>query len=208
VFKWDEIELRAQPTRSDHRPESLRPDLESVEVVGNLSTRHGWADRKAIVDPLPRYETMQHVITEQAASGMSLAVVESGQVLDLEITQKPRQEIEALERKAAEQTRQGSLFDIGNPKVPLEPMPIDFHYLVKYPDENDVRRMKIIDWEINQAWRKWRHEYADPAEAIRRKWIGEILDSSREVSFFVGNLHRFPAQFVLLGVFWPPKLVV
>ena len=205
VHKWDEIELRTQRNPSDRRPESLKPDLESIKVVGRLSTKHSWADRRAVVDPLRRYETMQEVLAEQGRSRMSLAVVDPGQVLDVEIAKKPQKEIDELATKALDQTRQGSLFDIGDPATPLEPMPVDFYYLVRYQDEKEPRRLKIIDWEINQAWRKWRHEYADPSEAIRTKWLGEIFDESREVSFFVGNLHRFPTQFVLLGVFWPPK---
>ncbi len=206
VHKWDEIELRTQRKPTDQRPESLKPDLESIKVVGNLDTKHSWASRRAVVDPLRRFETMHEVLAEQNASGLSLAVVDPGRVLDLEITRKPQKEIDELSRKALQQMSQGSLFDIGDPATPLEPMPVDFYYLVQYQDEKEPRRLKIIDWEINQAWRKWRHEYADPGEAIRTKWLGEIFDKSREVSFFVGNLRRFPTQFVLLGVFWPPKV--
>jgi hypothetical protein len=54
----------------------------------------------------------------------------------------------------------------------------------------------------------WRHEDSGAGEAIRKKWLAEILDSSLDVSFVVGNMHQFPTQFLLLGVFWPPRLPV
>lgn len=58
------------------------------------------------------------------------------------------------------------------------------------------------------VWRMWRHEDSGAGEAIRKKWLAEILDSSLDVSFVVGNMHQFPTQFLLLGVFWPPRLPV
>lgn len=88
----------------------------------------------------------------------------------------------------------------------LEPIPLNFPYVVRYPDEPEPRRLKLIDWEINQTWRKWRHLYDNPAERMREKWLQEKTGESRDPLFFVGNQKRFQDQFLLLGIFSPPRL--
>ena len=67
--------------------------------------------------------------------------------------------------------------------------------------------MKIHDWEINEAYRKWKSECKDIKELIakiKEKWL-EISSSKKDVYFFVGNQWRHPKQFMILGVFYPPK---
>lgn len=187
VHKWNENEVHVRANRLDNRPESRKPDLESIQVVGHLDTNRGWSSRRALVDTLPRYETIQGVLTAQRASKTSLAVVDTGEILDLEITRKPAADLQALESKARSQLSQGTLFDIVNPTQPLEPMPVDFHYVIQYADETSPRQLKIIDWKINHAWRKWCQEYSRPEVAIRDKWLGEVAANSKDVSYFVGN---------------------
>ncbi len=35
-------------------------------------------------------------------------------------------------------------------------------------------------------------------------WRHDVFDESRDVTLFLGNLHRFQDQWMILGVFWPP----
>jgi hypothetical protein len=35
--------------------------------------------------------------------------------------------------------------------------------------------------------------------------MNELLAPGRDPLFFVGNMHRFQDQFLLLSVFWPPR---
>ena len=204
ISKWDEIELEVTRARSDHRPESFTPNLDSIQIVGALSTKSKWKMRRAVVDVLSRYGSMAEVERLQESSQLSLAAVATGDVLDLEITPRPKAELDELRRKAESEAAQGSLFAIDDPKVALEPVPYDFHFVVRYPDELEPRRLKIIDWEINQTWRRWRHDYDDVLNRIRAKWVDELCGPTRAALFFVGNMHRFPHQFLLLNVYSPP----
>lgn len=147
---------------------------------------------------------MAEVFADHERSGVSLAAVEPGEILDFVVSPKPVKEVNELRTKAALQAAQGDLFSLEN-KQPLEPIPFDFHYVVRYPDESKPRRLKLIDWEVNQAWRSWRNEYPNAEERIRDKWLNDVAGPNRDPLFFVGNQHRFPDQFLLLSVFWPPR---
>jgi hypothetical protein len=204
ISKWDETELDVHRPRSDHRPESFTPNLDSIQVVGALTTKGGWRMRRSLVDLLPVYDSMVEVERRQEQDQLSLAAVTTGQVLDLDITPRSTAELDELRRKAETDAAQGNLFAIDDPKVPLEPIPYDFHFIVRYPDQAEPRRLKIIDWEINQVWRRWRYVYDDVLDRIRSKWVDEICGPTRSPLFFVGNMHRFPQQFLLLNVYSPP----
>ena len=202
---WDEVEVRITKTADDHRPESFTPDRDSLRIVGHLDPKKTWEARRHLVDLLPRSETMLQVLAEREATNTSLAVVQPGQILDLEVSARSASEMDELREKAKAVSAQGDLFSSG-PKEPLEPIPFNFHYVVQYPDESEPRRLKLIDWEINQTWRKWRYIYPDPEIRIREKWLNEVTGPDRDSLFFVGNQKRFPDQFLLLGIFWPPKI--
>lgn len=107
-------------------------------------------------------------------------------------------------KKAEGQAAQGDLLSVDE-RQPLEPVPYDFHYVVQYKDEPKPRRLKVIDWEINQTWRKWRHLYPDAVERVRDKWLDDLTGSARQAWFMVGNQKRFRDQFLLLSVYSPPK---
>jgi hypothetical protein len=147
---------------------------------------------------------MLEVEAKQEEAGASLAVVQTGEIVDFLVSSKPIGEVERLRDKANAEAAQGDLFSLED-REPLEPIPFDFYYLVRYPDEREPRRLKLIDWEVNQAWRKWRWLYADVEARIRHHWLNDLTGPSRDPLFLVGNQHRFPNQFLLLSIFWPPK---
>lgn len=203
VHKWDIIRLRVLPSTNDARPESRRPVMDGLQTVGHLDTADNWASRKVLVDP-HRGKTMRDVLSQSEADGTSLAVIESGEILDLDVTKRPTTELTALEEKARDAIAQGDLFSLDE-RVPLEPVPYDFHLVVRYPDDVEPRRLKIVDWEINQAFRRYRHGYAKPEEVVRRHWLEEVCGEDKDPVFFVGNMHRFPSQWLLLGIHWPRR---
>ena len=66
----------------------------------------------------------------------------------------------------------------------------------------------IIDWEINQAYRTWKLDYNNQEELfqkIEEKWLNQMCSENRDVYFYVGNMKRFKSNFMILGVFYPPK---
>ena len=203
VRKWDVVSLRARRSSNDQRPESMTPDMDSIEVTGHLDTKHNWQARRALVDP-HRGRTMRQVMDEQTAWGTSLAVVEPGEILDLEVTRRGEREVAEALAKSRAQAAQGDLFSLDE-RQPLEPIPFDFHFVVRYPDDAEPRRLKVIDWEINQAYRKNRGAYEHPEQVVRDHWLDDVCGADRDPVFLVGNQHRFPEQWLLLGIVWPSR---
>jgi len=162
VRKWDVIRLRARKASTDQRPESLTPDMDSIRVTGHLDTRHNWEARRALVEP-HRGRTFREVLARHAAHGASLAVAEAGEILDAEVTPRPTKELEDARLKAEREVAQGELFSLED-RQPLEPIPFDFHVVTRYTDDSEPRRLKVIDWEINQAFRNYRSSYSDPEQ--------------------------------------------
>jgi len=94
------------------------------------------------------------------------------------------------------------------PRVePLQVIPHRFLYHYEcYEPGCKGHHQGIVDWEIHQAYRKWRLEYpTDFIERVRSKWFDELCAATRDTRFFVGNMHQHPGSFLVLGVYWPPK---
>lgn len=207
--KWSRIRVTARRREDrDRRPESFSPTMESIEVLGKISTARQWAERRRIMDSVERV-SMCELQARQKADRTSLGFVDPGEVLDFEWEARPEDE-----RAAAREwlRAQGDLFDerpAGEGLV--EEIPYLFRYRYRCPDcgsKKSPHRQSIIDWEIGQAYRSWRAAYGDGEvlERLRSKWLDEICAVDRETSFFAGNMHQHPGSFLVLGCFYPPRV--
>ena len=92
-------------------------------------------------------------------------------------------------------------------RVMLERTPWMFKYRYRCAEVGcNGHEQSIIDWEIAQAYRRWRSELGSEEAtiaAIRAKWLGELCAPDRDTVFFAGNMWQHPTQFLILGVFWP-----
>ena len=53
-YQWIEVELEKPESNKDNRPESWRPLLDSIQIVGErISTANDWQDRREIIDAMP-----------------------------------------------------------------------------------------------------------------------------------------------------------
>lgn len=101
-----------------------------------------------------------------------------------------------------------SFFD--KKKKAVEAIPFEFRYQFFCNDEPSCpgHNLMIIDWEIGQAFRDWRYKYKTEdllLVKIRQRWLDLICSTKNDTYFFVGNMHRFPTTFMVLGAFYPPK---
>ena len=102
-----------------------------------------------------------------------------------------------------------STFFFDKKKQAIEKIPFDFYYDFKCYNNNKCpgHKLKILDWEIGQSYRYWRFRYKSQEvllQKIEQKWL-EIVSDKKDVYFFLGNMHRFQNQFMVLGVYFPPK---
>ena len=95
-------------------------------------------------------------------------------------------------------------------KDAIEDIPYEFYYSFKCFDRADCpgHKLSIIDWEIGQAFRNWRYKYKPETvllEKIRERWLDRMCLGEADPYFYVGNFHRFPETFMVLGTLYPRK---
>ena len=84
-YQWIEVALGPTVAGNDNRKESRRPDLDSIRLIGEpLDTKHGWQDRRGIIDHLPHF-TRNQLVSLYDHDKTSLGIVRPTRVLDLEI---------------------------------------------------------------------------------------------------------------------------
>jgi len=170
------------------------PRHDSIEILDEVGTGKdsGWAERKRFVLPL-----RDGSLEELKETDRSLGLIKVRQLDDLVI--------EPDEAKWPSQLRtwleQQDLF--GRSKQPLEKIPWKFKYKFFCEDYKcKGHEMLFVDWEVYQAWRKWRHTYGDDVLAkIREKFFDQMRQ--RDLFFFVGTSlrqHRY-RSFLVLGLF-------
>jgi hypothetical protein len=101
------------------------------------------------------------------------------------------------------------LFDSDEVKrrLPLEKLQHDFHYrYVCLSEQSTVEeRHKITDWEAGALYRNCRREYCEEWKA---KFRQRLEFPGKELIFMFGTIHRFPDQWLIIGLVYPPKPLV
>jgi len=207
--KYQPVRLKVEAHRSDRRPETRRPDRDSIELRGApLSTKNAWAQRRRFVEPLMT-ASMCEIARRQRSDRTSLGVFRPKRVLEFSVEKASVDEAKLQIAKAwAAQT---SLLDgLGsdertNQLRELEQVPWKFRYRYECDDANcKGHNQLIIDWEIAQFYRRVRH-FDDWRDRMRKRWLDEVCGDDRDTAFFVGNMHQHPRSFLILGVWWPPQ---
>ena len=203
--KWEWINVNTKKSNDDHRPESFKIDFDSViERTGEkVDTKNDWAQRMPWLSP--------HIVSNFAAleerrqaSGETLGIIRPHRVLDLEITSV--KETEWTEKEKAKLQSEG-LFDTDEHKRPLlRKLPFTFHYRYECETPNGVQvlRHMITDWEAGALFWNCLRSHGDNWEVPFRQKIEEELPS-KDLMFLLGTVHRFPDQWLIVGLFYPPK---
>jgi hypothetical protein len=207
--KYQRISVRVEPHSGDRRPETRRPDRDSIELVGKpIAAGNDWARRRRWVEPL-MVSSMCELLRRQRRDGTSLGVFRPAHVDGLVIEAV---DVNAEKRAIARAwAAQGSLLDgIGSDEQghqlrEIEHVPYRFKYRYRCAEPGCKRHeQSIIDWEIVRFYRRVRRA-SDWRERIRAKWLGELCAADRDTAFIVGNQHQHPRSFMVLGVWWPRK---
>jgi hypothetical protein len=206
--KYQPVSVRVSAHGGDRRPETRRPDRDSITIVGNpISTRNGWEARRRFVEPL-MVSSMCEVLRKQRVDGTSLAVFRPKRVLDLLISPADVQE-EKVRIAKAWAAQPSLLADVaasekGHQLREIEQIPWTFRY--RYECDDDAcngHTQSIVDWEIAAFYRQVRR-YDDWQDRVKARWLGELCGNDRDTAFFVGNMHQHLSSFLVLGVWWPP----
>lgn len=201
--KYSVITVNCSTPSDDKRPESFRVDRDSIRIQEWWdSTKDKWQKRKEAVLKLP-IKSMCQVCRDQQEKDLSLAIIKP---IEISFESKKKSSVDLQSREAC--YAQFNFLD--KPKSPIEVIPYDFYYKFRCQNEPECpsHKLSIIDWELGASYRSWRSRY--PAEEnllemIEQQWrkISDI--TKKDVYFYVGNIHRFPKIFMVLGTFYPPK---
>lgn len=204
--KYQLMNLRAFRSSSDQRPESYKPNIPSAQLGEFVGTNRNWQARWQYLDSLAGATTACELYARQGEPrAPSLGLIKPRTVERLEI--EPNDAFSADKQALADLAAAGDLFT--EQRAALEPAPYRLRYHYHCMEQRcRGHRQTLIDWEAGQAARKW-GDSGRPAQEVtdmlRRKFLDELCNPSRDTYFFLGNQHQHPSSFLVLGVFWPPS---
>ena len=201
--KYSIIEAEVENAPDDKRPESYRIYINSIKILNHFDTSDRWERRKKFV--LSKIDkSMCEIFKNCECRNQSLGIFKPRGV-DF-IIKKSRPEDESGRKECYAQL---SLFNKN--KNAIEKIPFEFRYNFFCFDEPECpgHNFPIIDWEIGQAYRYWRSRYGSEKvllDKIKEKWLRQMCSEKKDTYFYVGNMQRFKNNFMILGVFYPPKI--
>lgn len=198
--RWSIISAEIERNDKDYRLESFRINDLSIKVIKTIDTKNNWAERKSFVLPL-QFESTQDIRDQNQTLGII----------------KPRT-IDKYFCKATERNwslKQQAVqdqMDLFESSVELEKIPYQFGYQFVEQDGTS-HRYTISDWEISQLYRgckdrskETKQEDKENEAVLKVRQKLEVFLSEKELYFIVGNLKNHPQNFMIIGLFYPPKV--
>lgn len=200
--KYQIVNLRVFPS-SDARPESFKPNLTTVEPQKELPTDNGWASRWTYLADLAGATTTCELQTKQTEpDAPSLGLIKPD-VQDLIVEQN--EAFSADQQAIVEMAAAADLFSEGRPVLQPAPYRVKYRYRCQ-TNHCSGHEQSLIDWEVGEAGRSWKRAYSESEipGRLREKFLEQLCSPTRDTYFYVGNQHKRPKGFMVLGVFWPP----
>ena len=209
--KWQWITAQVTKARKDHRKESHNIGVDTI-VCENppVSTRNGWADRLKHLTKIPTFHSPEELEPARLQSGTTIALLKPVRVVGLDIMPtKTPDWTDAEKKKLLQQQPQSKLFAARDQAqvAMLRKIPFDFHYRYMYLGSDGTQHEamhKIVDWELGALYWNVRKKHGDKWEAPCREKVEKELPS-KDLMFLMGTIHRFPDQWLIISVIYPPK---
>jgi hypothetical protein len=197
--KWQWIDVEVIKATSDPRPESFKLKPEKIQIVGEIGKKDEWRARR-LLKPLLRRSMCQIRRERDENESPTLGLFKPAEIKRLVI--EPTDE-----KWSADELRilQQDTFFQKAPVDTLEKIPFDFKYEFRC-EEAECRghKMSCTDWEMGQAYRRWRKDYGDKWErAFRQKFETDMIQTF-DTHFFVGTVRARPSTWIIVGLFYPP----
>lgn len=201
--KYEWIEVSVTKARDDLRPESFKPNLDTILIAEAVPPTDEWRQRWKWLRPLVR-PSLCAIQSERDQHGFPTLGLFKPKIDRLVVEPADPPEWTAEQLAKLQQTL--SMFD-KKPATQLEKIPFDFRYEFHcHAADCKGHRMICTDWEMAQSYRKWRREYGSQWErAFREKYERQMVEQF-DTHFFVGNLHQRPNAWIVVGLFYPPKV--
>ncbi len=185
--RWDRIRFRWKKPDDDPRPESLRVDHESIEIVGELK-------QKERLNFLQKLEV--NSLNKVKAEGKSLALLRPRELKFL-VERKSAKDLEEERAKFKSIASQADLFHTVQ-IIPYEPCPYLFKY--NYVTDDGERTGTCQDWETDATFFNWSRHYGEQkALENMQRVFGEEYPSKGMV-FAMGTHSLYPDTWLINGI--------
>jgi hypothetical protein len=201
-YQWIDVSVTKAP--QDHRPESYKLNVDTIKIGEQVSTANAWRQRKDILGPLMR-QSMCEIRRERDTNGFPTLGLFRPAKIERLLIEPDNAEWTPQQLTNLDQTM---LFHSG-PAEKLEKIPHKFRYQFRCNDSDcDGHTMMCTDWEMLESYRQWRDTYEEEWEtAFRQKYEDEMIHK-RDTHFYVGTVHRYPTEWIIVGLFYPPRLAM
>jgi len=206
--KWEWIDAKVQRANDDQRPESHRIFVDTIQRKDEvLGTENNWEERRRWIEPhlQPSAEAIEE---RRSRSGETLAYLRPSRLLGLDIA-AAREPDWTSEERAKLVHKQDGLFDTEEmrAKAQLRKLEHDFYYRYECetPAGPKVYRHKITDWEVGALYWNVRRSHREGWEKPFRQKLEAEFFTGKDLLFLMGTIHRFPDQWLIVGLAYPPK---
>ncbi|CAN5448674.1 hypothetical protein BH10CHL1_BH10CHL1_35190 [soil metagenome] len=203
--KWEWISAKIQKASNDHRPESYRIDIDNIQRnIGQIDTTDDWGKRipyirSHIVDD---FSTLEQ---RRISTGQTLGAIGPVKILKLEIVAE--KDTEWSEEELTKLSQDG-LFDSEEvrKRQPLRKLPYRFyyHYEISFNNQVETNRHLITDWEAGTLYWNCIKRYGLEWEKFFRLMLEDEF-AKKDLVFLMGTVHRFPDQWLIVSMIYPPK---
>lgn len=150
-------------------------------------------------------ESFAALEARRQASGQTLGFLRATRIIELQIT--PVKQTDWTEADKIKLSQDG-LFDTHEVKSrpPLRKLPFDFHYCYECatPTGVETNIHKLVDWEVGALFWNCTQGYGSRwEEKFRQKLEADF--ARKDLFFLMGTIHRFPDQWLIVGIVYPPK---
>ncbi|PZN34689.1 MAG: hypothetical protein DIU71_01895 [Proteobacteria bacterium] len=207
--KWQWIRAVIKRAADDRRPESHRIYVDTIETGPFIPSSDDWTHRRPWLHKLPLFGDFSALEALRASSGWpTLALLRPARLVGLDITPVANSDWTDEEKaKILMLQQQGNLFEETERDLRLlRKLPFDFHYRYVCISEEGPKtyRHKIVDWEIGALyWNVHRIHGTNWETPFRAKIEGQL--PSQDLVFLMGTIHRFPDQWLIVSLIYPPK---
>lgn len=200
--KYQYIEADVVKAQSDPRPESYKVNIDSIKILTEpLPTKDKWQARKDSVMPLCSQSLCALQSERDQNKEPTLGIFKPRRITGLKIERTRDYWTEA------EQVRlnQFTLFD-NSPINILEKLPFEFSYEFQCDDPScHSHKLSCTDWEMGASYWRWKDRYGDNWERKFRETYETKMILNRDTYFYVGTIHGHPSEWIIIGLFYPPR---
>lgn len=200
-YQWIEVSLKR--ATKDPRTESHHLNIETIKLKDIVPSTNGWAARTELLAPLIRPSLCAIKKVRDEKGSPTLGLFRPKEIKRL-VIEKDSDDWSPKQKAILSQKSFG--FEEEVPKQDLEKIPYSFSYEFVCSDQNcSGHKLGCTDWEMAEAYRRWHKDYGAKWEQKFRQRFEQDMKEKFDTHFYVGTLHQHPNNWMIVGLFYPPK---